>query len=326
MKKLLALLLSLVLTLSLFGCGSAAPAETTAAPEPTQSPEEQEVLKFLIIGNSHSNDAFWQLFEVFKAQAPEQKVLIGILYYSGCPITKHVQFGMTGEKVYDYYRNSTGVWEHFEQSDMQSALRDQKWDIIFFQPSGDDIEYAKETRDALANLVAADVDEPYDLYLHKSWVSPNDETFYSPTYDPQPPSGWRDKLVNRYGFDLVNYSNAMNENVKTKLLDDDMFTKFIGTNAAILHAHYVSGVPQLELWRDYTHLSDYGRLIVAYTLYSQIMDDPITEVKVESIAAELRHRRAKVLGDMEVTDEMRQVIIDAVKYATEHPWEIPVQN
>ena len=48
--------------------------------------------KILIIGNSHSNDAFWQLFEVFKAQAPEQKVLIGILYYSGCQLARHVEF------------------------------------------------------------------------------------------------------------------------------------------------------------------------------------------------------------------------------------------
>ena len=74
------------------------------------------------------------------------------------------------------------------------------------------------------------------------------------------------------------------------------------------------------------HLTDYGRLIASYTLYAEIMDQDITEVKVQSIAAGLRHRRAQVLGDMEVTDEMRQVIIDAVKYARENPWVTPGQS
>ncbi len=326
MKKLFALLSSLALTLSLFGCGSSAPAETTSAPEATQSEAEAKVLKLLVIGNSHSNDAFWQLYEVFKAQAPEQEVVVGILYYSGCNITQHVQFGKSRARVYDYYRNGSGVWEHLAETDMQYALRDQAWDIILFQPSRENEEYEKKHRDDLAALVAECVAEPYDLYWHKTWANPNDPELWSDTHDPVPPAGYQDSLQRLFGFDPVNQSNILNEKVKTMVLDDEMFTKFISNNAAIMHAHLVSGVPQVELWRDYTHLTDYGRLIAAYTLYAEIMDDTITEVKVDSIAADLRHRRAKVLGDMEVTDEMRQVIIDAVKYAQEHPWETPGQS
>lgn len=325
MKKIVTLFLCLILVLSMFGCGNAAPEETTDAPQPTQSAAEQEVLKLLVIGNSHSNDAFWPLYEVFKAQAPEQEVVIGILYYSGCSITQHVQFGSTHARVYDYYRNGSGVWEHLEDTDMQYALSDQAWDIILFQPSREDAEYEKEHRDALAAIVAENVEEPYDLYLHKSWANPNDPTLWSETHDPVPPSGYKDSLIRLFGFDPVNQSNMLNEKVKTKLLDDEMFTRFISTNAAIMHAYLVSGVPQVELWRDYTHLTDYGRLIAAYTLYAEIMEDTVTEVKLDSLAAGLRHRRAQVLGDMEVTAEMKQVIIDAVKYAQENPWTTPGQ-
>ena len=327
MKKLLALFLSLALALSLFGCGSAAPAETTAPPEPTQSPEEQEVLKFLIIGNSHSNDAFWQLYEVFKAQAPERDVVIGILYYSGCNITQHVQFGQTRARVYDYYRNGNGTWEHLAESDMQYALQDQAWDIILFQPSREADEYEKKHRDALAAIVAENVNEPYDLYLHKTWANPSDPELWSDTHDPVPPDGYWNGLIRMYGVvDPVNQTNMMNEQIKTNVLGDEMFAHFISTGAAIMHAHLVSGVPQVELWRDYTHLTDYGRLIAAYALYAQITGDTVTEVKVESIAANLRHRRAQVLGDMEVTEEMKQVIIDAVAYACENPWTTPGQS
>lgn len=322
MKYFISFLLSLVLLLGLTACGNKNDAPATE-PAPTQSAAEQEVLKLLVIGNSHSNDAFWQLYEVFKAQAPEQKVVVGVLYYSGCPIVKHVQFANTAAKVYDYYRNGSGVWEHFAESDMRTALRDQAWDIILFQPGREDKEYEKSTRDALAAYVAEYVKEPYDLYWHKTWANPDDEELWSADHDPVPPAGVKDTLVRLFGFNTVNQSNILNENVKTKVLGDEMFTKYISNNAAIMHAHLVSGLPQTELWRDYTHLTDYGRLIAAYNLYAVIMDEEITEVKVQSIPAGIRHRRAQVLGDMQVTDEMRQVIIDAVKYARENPWETP---
>ena len=325
MKKILTFILCFIMIFSLFGCGNAAPEQTTEAPAPTQSAAEQEVLKVLVIGNSHSNDAFWQLYEVFKAQAPEQKVVIGILYYSGCKISQHVQFAKAGERVYVYYKNDSGYWQEFADVDMQTALRDQAWDIIMFQPGRDKSEYEKSLRDELAAFVAKHAFEPYDLWFHKSWANPNDPELWSDTHDPKPPANYRESLEALFGFDPVNQSNVLNDNVKTMILGDEMFADHISTNAAIMHAYLVSGVPQVELWRDYTHLTDYGRLIAAYTLYAEIMGQPITEVKVESIAANLRHRRAQVLGDMEVTDEMRQVIIDAVKYAQEHPWETPGQ-
>lgn len=327
MKRVISLLLSILLLLSMTACGNAEPDTTTQAPEPTQSAAEQEVLRVLVIGNSHSNDAFWQLYEVFKAQSPEQEVMIGILYYSGCNITQHVQFGRASEKVYDYYRNSTGVWEHFENSDMQSCLRDQAWDIIMLQPSREKAEYEKVNRDALAAIIEQHAFKPYQLYLHKSWANPSDPELWSDTHDPKPPASYQDNLIRMYGaVDPANQSNIINEQIKTNVLGDEMFADYISTNAAIMHAHLVSGVPQLEIWRDYTHLTDYGRLIAAYTLYAEIMDVEVTEVKVESIAANLRHRRAVVLGDMEVTEEMKQVIIDAVKYAQENPWVTPGQE
>ena len=66
MKRILALFLSLILAVSVFGgCGgqseSAGTTQATEAPGPTQSPEEQAVLRVISIGNSHTNDTrlFW---------------------------------------------------------------------------------------------------------------------------------------------------------------------------------------------------------------------------------------------------------------------------
>ena len=54
-------------------------------------------MKIFTIGNSHSYDATQLLYEVFKAQDPEQEVVIGTMYYSGCSIAKHVKFAMNDD-------------------------------------------------------------------------------------------------------------------------------------------------------------------------------------------------------------------------------------
>lgn len=279
--------------------------------------------RILIIGNSHSCDAFWQLQEVFKAEAPEENVLLGIVYYSGCRISQHIQFSQNHQNVYIYYRNAGSEWEKFPETTMEYALQDQAWDIIFLQPGRPEEEYTKELRDTLARFIAQYVKNPYQLMWHQSWPAPNDETFYSPTYDPQPPANYRERVTQMFGFDPVNQANIIFRHNREKVLGDPMFVHFLSTSAAIMHAHLHSGVPQVLLWRDYTHLSDYGRLIASYAIFTQLTGKTLTEVKVNSIAADLRHRRARVLGDMEVTEEMKQVILAAIEYAKENPWTVP---
>ena len=66
--------------------------------------------KILIIGNSHSVDAFQLLHLAFQDQMPEEDVTLGILYYSGCSITKHIGFVKNGDAVCSYYKNTDGSY------------------------------------------------------------------------------------------------------------------------------------------------------------------------------------------------------------------------
>jgi len=327
MKRFLCMMLCLLTVAGLLACGNKAPAETTQAPEPTQSPEEEAVMKVLLIGNSHSNDAFWLLPEVFKAEAPDQKFMIGILYYSGCSLHQHESFAKSGERVYVYYRNSGEKWEAIEEASMQMGLRDQQWDLVAMQSAKGDYDGTmyKTGRDYLATVIAECVKEPYDLLWHSSWPSPNDETFYAPSYDPQPPSNFREFLTTKYNFDPVQHLTKMNEEVKVAILDDPMYSAAICCTTAISHATMAQGVPQTEIYRDYTHLSDYGRLIAAYAWYTQLTGAPVTEVKLDTVPANLRHRRAQVLGDLTVTEEMEKVIVEATTYTFQNPWTVPGQ-
>ena len=92
-----------------------------------------------------------------------------------------------------------------------------------------------------------------------------------------------------------------------------------------MRAHAELGVPQLELWRDYTHLSDYGRLISAYTFYAQLTGRKVTDIKLDKIPASLRHRYTRGEGDMLITEEMKQVVIHAANSALEDPWTVPAK-
>ena len=90
-------------------------------------------MKILVIGNSHSNDTFWLLHEVFADQIPEQEVVLGALYYSGCSVSRHVQFATENKNVYRYHSNIDGVWNTVKEATMDTGLCDQPWDVVVFQ-------------------------------------------------------------------------------------------------------------------------------------------------------------------------------------------------
>lgn len=284
-------------------------------------------MKILIIGNSHGNDTFWLLQKVFADQQPDREVVLGALYYSGCSVTKHVKFATENQYVYAFHKNENGTWETVKEANMDTALCDRDWDIIVFQGGRGDGEntYNLTGRRALEQYVSQRVPQPYKMMWQVTWPSPEEPTFFSPEYRVQPPAGWVEYLQRDYGHDSFKQFTAMTDKAKAHLLKDDTYEKVICSGAGVMHAHAVLGVPQLSLWRDYTHLSDYGRLITAYCFYTQFTGNPVTEVNIDVIPAALRQKRFQAEGDLIVTEEMKRVIIAAANHALEDPWTVPAR-
>ena len=285
------------------------------------------MLKILIIGNSHSTDAFQLLSEAFRDQMPHQDVAMASLYYSGCSITQHNKHIDEDAAVYRYTINKNGVSEAIENVTILYGLKDQNWDIVMLQA-------AKSDRDETLNLagrrklekyVDDNVPKPYVFAWHNSWPSPNDETFFSPSWVRQPPKGYKDNLTRLYGFDPVNQFTIQTQQTADLIVPDDTYKYKINTGAAIMQAHLTQKIPQLELWRDYTHLHDFGRLIAAYSMYAQLTGNKITSIGMDIVPVDKRHYQFKHLGDMQITEEMKQAIMEAVNYSLEHPWTIPEQ-
>jgi hypothetical protein len=84
-----------------------------------------------------------------------------------------------------------------------------------------------------------------------------------------------------------------------------------------------------DLYRDYTHISDYARLMVAYNMYCQLFDiAELTAVNVDVIQWENRapwNNRNQKLGDITLTEQHKNVIIESVNYTLKYPLSITAE-
>lgn len=329
MKKILALFLSMILILSITGCGSNTDtAQTTGETQPTQSAAEQEVFRVLTIGNSHTNDTTNLLYEVFRAEMPEQKVMIANMYYSGCPMHKHVTFANADSPEYEYLKNDSGEWVSMEGTTLGYALREQAWDVIILHEmntyAGREDNYTTDYTQQLIDYVKTNTPYPTQFLYHLPWANPVDETFFASSYDPQPPGSWVENYRNRFNMSYDTMFQKLLELTQTYVVPHEDITGVIPNGTALHYANNALMLEDTDLFRDYTHLSDFGRLLASYVWYATLTGQTeITEVNVDVIPAQLRHRRAKALGDLEINDEMKQVIIEAVNYALKNPWTLP---
>lgn len=312
LRRILLLLLCAALLCALPGC---------------TAEKGEEPMRVLIIGNSHSVDAFYMLQRVFADQLPEQKLVLGIVFYGGCSISKHLLFAQHEEPAYTYLRDDNGNRESFEGWTMRAILEDQSWDKVFFQAAKTDLDDTLNEADrrALEDYVSRCLGKPYEKWWHTSWPSPNEEIFFSPAYVSIAPEGYKENLMALYGFDPSNQFTVLTDMAKQHILTDDNYTGAVCTGTAIMYAHNVLDRPQLELWRDYTHLSDLGRLMAAYSLYAQLTGNKIQQVGIDVIPTQRRSTQYQHLGDLTITPQMKEIIIEAVNYSLDAPWSVPTK-
>lgn len=279
--------------------------------------------KILIIGNSHSVDAFQLLHLAFKDQYPKEDVTLGILYYSGCSITKHIGFVKDKESVCHYYKNTDGLWNIEKMTNMERVVTDEPWERVFLQAAKSDLDETlnRAGRRELESLVDQWDKAPHRFYWHTSWPSPNDPFFFSS--DRFVPEGYQERLIRLYDHDPRKQFTVLTDKAKAHILNDKVYDKAVCTGAGIMNAHLTQNRPQTEIWRDYTHLNDFGRLIAAYTFLVQLTGKKLERISVDTVPAELRHKSFRELGDLSVTEEMKNIIITAANHGLDDPWTVP---
>ena len=308
------------------------------------------VLKILTVGNSHGLDATRMLYDVFKEQAPDQKIILGNLYYSGCRVSQHAEF-MTGKQAkYDYHKNADGNWvvnlgcgsgrdgaspEKRVIADV--AIEDEQWDIVIMQQmnywAGVEGLYDKGHFTTVLNYIKQRQKTTPEFRWHMVW--PNPENVF-----PTASTDWKMYHEKYFGdnegvYKSINLYNKVTQLTQkyitdsTDFLGEKVFADVIPTATAIEYAIEVCGRPQSEFYRDYTHLTGYARLICSYLWYAKLMGvDEITYVGHDTIKAEHLNKGKycypeEVDGVYPVDAQMKADLLAAVNWALKHPYELP---
>ena len=344
---------------------------------------ENKVMKILLIANSHGLDATTLLHKVFKAEMPEQKLVIGALYQSGCPIGRHAEYIRDNEAAYIYFKcgdyegalpdslwtasYDEGTKEGFLAT-VEYALKDEQWDLVVMQQmnrqSGVQIEKlaerSEDERVFWTPFVAADFKTIIDLVnknvtpkpkfaWHMTWANPDGKEYLAGEgSDPRLSLnvGWGvDHKWLFPGEDGEFNSRVMYDavlaNVKKYLLQPSdfpyagFFDMIFPSATTIQYAADAQGLTQAQIYRDYTHLSDYSRLMVSYLWYVMLREMitgeeiALSEIKLTKIpnnlhtAKKSKYPPVNADGDFDITEEMKQKILEAVNWTLENPYTLP---
>lgn len=366
MKKIVSVLLLLATLSALFaGCAkepaatvaktptTQAPAETTAATEETEPTAavipDDGVLKVLLIGHSLGNDTMWMLPEVFMNEAPDTKVVLGFLYYSGCALSQHVAFAQNESAVYGYaeFNSETdtmwqvaqmnGTFQQYQYGRSLSgaktssgisqtskfAIKRQDWDIIIMQANPWEA----------ANLnVSRQVNIIEDYNTMKAYVLENDiEKGTIPQFGWNAIWTWADDETVMRPEDKMNITSTVGTvdafyekmfDVLEQELVPVLDFAFVIPSAATYCNALTSYLEPLDMHRDYAHATDYGRMMIAYLVYCTLTDTDITECKLEPISWEYMKNEISHLAkeDLVLTESQKLILIESISNAMKSPY------
>lgn len=338
MKRTLCLILAgLGILTGITGCAAPEqPVETSQPVETVPSLAEKDELKILLVGQSLGQDTVWYLHKVLKAEYPDKKFVVGDIYKS-LALNQHRENILNNAAVYFYYKFTDDDYQAMENVTIEMALKNEKWDLIIFNDATYNSTQAKEFTDGdhafMIDYIQKTAAPGYKLAYNCTWANPTDNALVGPGR-MEPPAVVRERFVNEFGGSRNLYYQRLCENFKTYIETDPAYDIVFYPGTAIQYASETHGVPECtderkyDLYRDYVHLSDFGRLIAAYQLYAQIYElDKLEKVSVDLLPANMRASQfEKAFGDLEITQQHKDAIIASVNFALAHPLEAPEQT
>lgn len=325
-KKVLCLCLSMLMILGCFAaCGGEGEAQNTE-PSQTENPEEAKTLKVLSLGHSLAVDAGHMLALIAAAEGYED-MKVATLYYSGCPLYKHVEFLTNDSREYDLYVSSTTTANEpptiMEGVTMAQALRFDYWDIIIMQ--GGVFEIAESITYTLGNI------QTIQNYVNENKLNPNAVFGWNMPWAPPVDDELRNTFPSENNSYITNYQkynddraalyNAITKCVGDHIVTDDSFTCLIPSGTAIENA-LSSYLTEKDLHRDYVHTTDLGRVIASYTWFCVLTGiEQLEEIKLDAIPKNF-FKSTSGLEDRVLTDAEKAIILEAVNNALKAPLQM----
>lgn len=329
-KKLIAIFLVFVTLLGCTACGSDSAPETTGAdqtaPAPTLPEGEDAVLKVLTLGHSLAVDAGHMLAMIAAAEGYED-LKVATLYYSGCPLNKHVEFLTNDSREYNLYVSSTNEANNvpviMEDVTMGEAIRFDYWDIIIMQGGVFEIAnsstYTAGYIQAIQTYVNEEKLNPYAIFgWNMAWAPPVDDDLRN-TYSYSPNSYFTS--YEKYNHDRTTLYNAITQCVRDHIVTDETF-QFVIPSGTVMENALSSYLTEKDLHRDYVHASDLARVMVSYTWYCTLTGvEQLEEIKLDAVPQKFL-KSNQLLTDFVLTDADKALILESVNNALANPLQI----
>lgn len=332
-KRLFALALCSLLVLSiLVACGEApAPTEPIETkPAPTEPAKEAKVMKILTLGSSSSVDSnhMINLVAATEGIGDYEEIVIGTLYYSGCSLSQHVKFLTEDASKYTLYLSSTATAGQppatTPNMSMKNALRYDYWDIIVLQGSNGQTDkeetYTNGNIETIKDYVNQHKLNPLAQFAwHFTGVPSTDPDLLS-TY-PYTPNPYITQME-KYNFDRPAYFAPRAANIEKFIAPDDSYKFIVCSGTASMNASS-SYLTEKDILRDYTHATDFSRVILSYTWYANIMGlEKLDAIKLDAIPKKFLNSTQNKAIDRPLTEMEKAIILESVNNALANPYKI----
>ena len=299
--------------------------------------KEEKVLKILTLGHSLAVDCGHMLSTVIAEEGiPEaydyEEVVVGTLYYSGCPLTSHIKFMTEDMPEYRLYisssKNSGKAPTTEDKVTMAYAIDYDYWDIIVMQGGVHEMAYEKNFTagyiQKIQRFVNVRKQNPDAIFgWHMFWANPEDQTlatmYETQTGNPASKNSYKN-IWNTFENRTALYE-ATASLTDEYITSDDTFKFVIPTGTAMENA-LSSKLEETDLHRDYVHATDRARLMNSYLWYCTIFNiQELEDLKMDSIPASLT-RDANDTDPMVLSEDWKNIILESVNNAIAHPFEI----
>lgn len=246
-----------------------------------ESPDDDDIIKVLAIGNSFSEDAVeYYLHDI--AAAAGKKIIIGNLYIGGAPLELHLKNAHNNLAAYSYRKiGLNGEKETREKISIEEALADENWDYVSLQQASSFSGKYGIVEESLRNLwtyVVAHVHPDTRLIYHQTWAYQQDSS--------------HDGFKTYQQDQLVMYDSIMSVTSRIDATGDFAFIVPAGT--AIQNAR-TSSIGD-HFTRDGYHLDlGIGRYTAALAWYGKLFDE--NPNKAEYKPDDLNDKQAKIAKD-----------------------------
>ena len=346
MKKVITILLAFSLVFGIFaGCGNKKETQKKKV-------KDDGIMKILMIGHSTGMDSAYMLPAIAKNEGVE-KLVVGMLYHSGCRLGQHVDYLTTDAAQYAYYEFDIETQDGWLRADcdgnftdcapfaandiyiedgsiaqtMKFGIQRHDWDIIVMQAGGSENanlpdgsyapNFASDIKTIQDYVVANDIEKSTapKFAWNMVWGCPEDISMVNGHY--------KDVIDTLFNGDPTAWYPAIIETNKNIIQPEKNFTWFMPSATAKQNAQAM-GVPIQELYRDYIHGSDYTRMMVSYLWYCVLFNKNIDDCTLAPIPAKLVFD-AKMYNTgtpFELTEEQKNILKSSIKNAIANPYEV----